>query len=172
MLTPLAEVLTRLIMEFAQTAFAVKDVLIEKETFKELARYFERIRPILKEMSEKNVKDTPEKTMQQALISLEGQIKKARSLISMCTSKSRIYLLVNCRTVVKEIQDITREIGRCLSLIPMATLGLSIETLENTAQLQRDMQQVQFKAAVAEEAIMEKIETGILANCTSCGCSC
>ncbi len=107
MLTPLAEVLTRLIMEFAQTAFAVKDVLIEKETFKELARYLERIRPILKEMSEKNVKDTPEKTMQQALVSLEGQIKKARSLISMCTSKSRIYLLVNCRMVVKEIQDIT-----------------------------------------------------------------
>ncbi|KAH8951118.1 hypothetical protein BDL97_09G009800 [Sphagnum fallax] len=161
MLTPLAEVLTRLIMEFAQTAFAVKDVLIEKETFKELARYLERIRPILKEMSEKNVKDTPEKTMQQGLVSLEGQIKKARSLISMCTSKSRIYLLVNCRMVVKEIQDITREIGQCLSSIPMATLGLSIETLANTAQLQRDMQQVQFKAAVAEEAIMEKIETGI-----------
>lgn len=158
-LAPVSEVLARLLVEAAQTVLAAKDVLIEKESFTELSRYLQKIDPILRELMNENVSDT--RAMREALAELEEQMQKAQDLIKKCSSRSRFYLLVNCRKFVKEIQDITREIGRCLSLIPMANLEIGVETRAKTAKLYNDMQRAQFKAAVAEEAIIEQIDSGV-----------
>lgn len=158
-LAPVSEVLSRVLVQAFNTAAAAKDVLIDRSSFHELSKYLERIVPVLKELQAKNVRDTP--PMRLALDSLEREIRSADELISECSTKSRIYLLYNCRSIVKRLEEITQEIGRCIGLIPMATLDVSMETREKTAQLYKDMQTVEFKAAVAEEEILDKIDIGI-----------
>eukprot|EP01018_Ginkgo_biloba_P030131 Gb_11376 [translate_table: standard] len=161
-LAPVSELLSRLLVQVAEAVLAAKDVLIEKESFSELARYLEKFRPILKELRDKNVRDTP--PMRVAVESLERELKAAKELINTCTFKSRFYLLMNCRAVVKQIQDITNEIGRCLSLIPIATLDISVDIREKTVVLQKVMLNAQFKAAVKEEEIVDKINSGVKAR--------
>ncbi|GLJ30952.1 hypothetical protein SUGI_0617450 [Cryptomeria japonica] len=158
-LAPVSELLSRLLVQVAETALAAKDVLIEKESFSELAKYLEKFRPILKELRDKNTRDTP--PIRVSVESLERELKLAKELISTCSSKSRFYLLINCRTFVKQIQDITNEIGRCLSLIPIATLDISMDIREKTIALQKAMVNAQFKAAVKEEEIIDKINSGV-----------
>lgn len=158
-LAPISEVLARLLVQAAKTVLAAKDVLIERESFTELSRYLERLRPILGELSEKSVQDTP--AMRTALESIEQQLQMAKQLMANCSGKSRFYLLMQCRTIVKQIQDVTQELGRCLSLIPMATLDVSIETRLETEKLMKVMEEAHFKAAVAEEEIIDRIENGI-----------
>eukprot|EP00250_Pteridium_aquilinum_P004174 c14403_g2_i1 orf=320-3346(+) len=159
LLAPISEVLSRLLVELFTTAMAAKDVLIEQSNFNELSSYLERIAPVLRELQDKNVRDKP--PMRSALDSLEHVLKSARSLINECTTKSRINLLYNCRDIVKRLQDVTQEIGRCLSLIPMATLDISIDTRDKTVELFKLMQAVEFKAAVAEEEIIQKLDMGL-----------
>lgn len=158
-MSPVSEVLARLVVGVARTALAAKDVLIERDSFRGLSRYLEKIRPILGEMLDKKVSDSG--AMLEALLALEVQLRKAEELIHKCSTKSKFYLLVNCRTFVKEIQDVTREIGRCLSLIPLANLSLAVETRDRTTKLYTDMQRAQFKATVAEETIIDQIDNGI-----------
>lgn len=159
LLAPISEVLSRVLVQLFTTAMAAKDVLIERSNFNELSRYLERIAPVLRELQDKNVRDKP--PMRLALESLEREIKSAHELINECTSKSRISLLYNCRDIVKRLQDVTQEIGRCLSLIPMATLDISMDTRDKTVELYKLMQSVEFKAAVAEEEIIEKLDMGL-----------
>ncbi|KAJ7535631.1 hypothetical protein O6H91_12G041200 [Diphasiastrum complanatum] len=158
-LAPVSEVLARILVLITETVLAAKDVLIEKESFTELANYLQKIRPILAELQDRNVRDTS--SMRLALESLDREMKTAQELIKTCSTKSRIYLLINCRIFVKQVQDVTREIGRCLSLLPMASMNISAETRDTTEKLLEDMQNAQFVAAVTEEAIVQKIETGI-----------
>ncbi|KAI5077236.1 hypothetical protein GOP47_0007060 [Adiantum capillus-veneris] len=159
LLAPISEVVSRLLVQLFTTAVAAKDVLIEQSNFNELSRYLARIDPVLRELQEKNVRDTPPTRL--ALESLELEIKSAHELISECTNKSRISLLYNCRDVVKRLQDVTHEIGRCLSLIPIATLDISLDTRDKTVELYGLMQKVEFKAAVAEEEIIAKLDVGM-----------
>ncbi|EFJ37231.1 hypothetical protein SELMODRAFT_77081 [Selaginella moellendorffii] len=158
-LAPISEVLARLVVQVTDTAMAAKDVLIERESFSELGSYLEKILPVLRELHDKNVRDTP--PMRVSLESLEREMKKAQELIQLCGSKSRIYLLLHCRTLVKQVQDITHEIGRCLSLIPLASMNISVDSREVTSKLLVDMQSAQFRAAAADEELVEKIELGI-----------
>ncbi|KAL2650280.1 hypothetical protein R1flu_018408 [Riccia fluitans] len=158
-LVPISEVLARVLVQVAKTAVAAKDVLIERESFSELSNYLERLRPILGELSERNVNDSP--TMRTALEAIDQQLKVAKDLMNRCKQKSRFYLLMQCRSIVKQIQDITRELGRCISLLPLATLDVSLETCQETKELIEAMKEAHFHAAVAEEEIIEKIESGI-----------
>ena len=158
-LTPVSEILSRLIVQAYTTAMAAKEVLIEQSNFNELSGYLERLIPVLKELQEKNIRETP--PLRLALESFDCKIKEANELIHECTSKSRFYLLYNCRVIVKRLQDITIEIGRCVNLIPIATLDVSLETRDMTFDLQRHMQAVAFKAAEGKEEILEKLDIGM-----------
>ncbi|KAG6554543.1 hypothetical protein Mapa_003922 [Marchantia paleacea] len=158
-LAPISEVLARLLVQAAKTVLAAKDVLIERESFNELSSYLERLRPILGELSERSTNDTP--TMRTALEAIEQQLKVAKDLMANCSNKSKFYLLMRCRSIVKQIEEVTRELGRCISLLPMATLDVSLETRRETEELMKTMGEAQFHAAVAEEEIIDKIESGI-----------
>ncbi|KAF9602291.1 hypothetical protein IFM89_026408 [Coptis chinensis] len=92
---------------------------------------------------------------------LEDEIKKAKQLVDECSKRSRVYLLVNCRKIVKRLEDSTRKISKALLLIPLASLDLSYGIKEKMNNLCEDMLNAKFTTAMAEEGILEKIEMGI-----------
>ncbi|KAF5451774.1 hypothetical protein F2P56_026848 [Juglans regia] len=156
---PASEVLSQAVEGILEIVIAANDVLVKKDSFKELATYLERVVPILKELNRKNVSDS--ESLNNAVEILNRQIGAAKQLTLECSKRNRVYLLMNCRTVVKRLEDTVQEISRALSLLPLASLDLSSGINEEIGVLCDNMQRAEFKAAIAEEEILEKIESGI-----------
>lgn len=158
-LAPVSELITKVLVLVRDTIRAAKDVIYDQESLRELSKYLENIRPVLTELNNNNVRET--QTIRQSLGILERELKAAKNVIDTCSQKSKFYLLLNCRNIVKQLQDITREIGHALSLLPLSALDVSLVIRQKTDKLCKDMQNAEFKAAVAEEEIVDKIESGI-----------
>ncbi|XP_058738788.1 U-box domain-containing protein 43-like isoform X1 [Vicia villosa] len=156
---PASEAISQIIDLVSEFVCSVDNVLVKKDSFKELADYLQRIEPILRQLRKEKVSDS--ETFNHAIEILNREIKDAKKLVQECCKKSKVYLLVNCRTVVKRLKHNTGEISRALGLLPLATSGLSAGIVEEIKKLCDNMQEAEFKAAVSEEEILEKIEAGI-----------
>ncbi|KAF8379768.1 hypothetical protein HHK36_029217 [Tetracentron sinense] len=158
-LIPASEVISLTIEAMVETVNAAKDVLIEKESFGELSTYMEKIISILKELTRKNISNS--ESLNNAVEILNREIKVAKKLVLECSKRNKVYLLINCRRIVKHLEDTTKEISRALELVRLASLSLSIGLNEEISKLCDNMLTAEFRAAVAEEEILEKIESGI-----------
>ncbi|XP_049403744.1 U-box domain-containing protein 44-like [Solanum stenotomum] len=156
---PFADLLSSTMECILEIVLTSKNVFIERKSFEELSAYLNRIVPFLKEINRKNITDsTPWENVIQIL---NQQTVEARHLILECSKKNKVYLLMNCRLYAKRIQNITREISRALSCIPLASLDISSGIKEEIVQVIDSMRTAEFKTAIAEEEILEKIDSGI-----------
>ncbi|KAL2511254.1 U-box domain-containing protein 15 [Abeliophyllum distichum] len=158
-LGPLMELLSQTIEAIIEVAITSKNVLIKKKSFAELSSYLERIIPLLRELNRKEISDS--EGLENFLEILHQQTKVAKQLIGDCRERNRFYLFVNSRSIAKRIEDITREITHAMSCIPLASLDISMGIREDIDQLVNNMRNAEFRAAIAEEEILEKIELGI-----------
>lgn len=154
-----SEAISQIIDTVCEIVYSAGGVLVNKDSFKELAAYLQRIAPILKQLSKEKVSDS--ETFNYAIEVLDREIKDGKKLVQECSKKSKVYLLVNCRTVFKRLKHNTSEISRALGLLPLATSGLSAGIIEEIKRLCDNMQAADFKAAISEEEILEKIESAI-----------
>lgn len=154
-----SEAISQIIDTVSEIVSSAGGVLVNKDSFKELAAYLQRIAPILKQLSKEKVSDS--ETFNYAIEVLDREIKDGKKLVQECSKKSKVYLLVNCRTVFKRLKHNTSEISRALGLLPLATSGLSAGIIEEIKRLCDNMQAADFKAAISEEEILEKIESAI-----------
>nr|XP_043626531.1 U-box domain-containing protein 44-like [Erigeron canadensis] len=152
-----AEFISQTIELFTEVAAETKNVFVDKESFSSLASYMNRIVPLLKELNKRDISDA-EKSFVEIL---NQQVKAAKQLTTECSQKNRVYLLIRCRSITKRIGEITKEISRALSLIPLSQLGISASLMQEVDQLCESMQTVEFKTAIADETILEKIESAI-----------
>ncbi|XP_015577365.1 U-box domain-containing protein 24 [Ricinus communis] len=156
---PAAEFLSQVVEGMIEITYAANNVLIKKENFKELTIYMDRIIPILKELNKKDMGHS--EGLSKAIEILNREVKAAKQLTVDCTKRNKVYLLMNCRTIAKNLEDITREMSRALDILPLASLGLSSGIIEEVVKLSDSMQRAEFRAAKTEEEILEKIETAI-----------
>ncbi|KAK9140104.1 hypothetical protein Scep_009785 [Stephania cephalantha] len=159
-LLPIGTFLALLTGQVIKTAVAAKDVLIEKESFKALSKYLLDIKPILEELQRSGLNDS--QAARQALESLEKDIKKASDLVEKYKNRSRFYLLVKCRHIVKEAQDATRNIGRSLATLSLASTEVLAEISEQVTRLHNEMQRAEFEASQTQVQIVEKLDEGLL----------
>ncbi|KAD4982761.1 hypothetical protein R6Q59_002388 [Mikania micrantha] len=152
-----SELISQTVELFVEVAIEAKNVFVEKESFATLASYLDRIVPLLKELNRSDISNAENKFLE----ILNQQVKAAKQLIAECSQKNRVYLLINSRSINKRIEKITRELSRALSLIPFSQLGFSASMKQDLGQLCDTMQSVEFKTAIADEVILEKIESGI-----------
>ncbi|KAH1130214.1 hypothetical protein J1N35_001592 [Gossypium stocksii] len=156
---PASEILSQTVEAILEIVVSANDVLFKKDSFKKLASYLERIVPVLKELKGKCISNS--ESLNNAIQILNREIKAAKQLTVECSTKSKVYLLMNSRGIVRRLEGTMREISRGLSLLPLATLELSSAIVVEIGNLCDSMQKAEFKAAITEEEILEKIETGI-----------
>ncbi|KAF8412083.1 hypothetical protein HHK36_000037 [Tetracentron sinense] len=158
-LTPVSELLSQSVQAITETVNVARDVLIEKDSFSQLSTYLERILPLLKVLMKKNTSNS--ESFNSAVQILSREIKVAKQLALECSKRNKVYLLINCQKIVKHLEHTTREIGRALRFIPLGSLDLSYGIDKEISKLCNNMLTAEFSAAVAEEEILEKIESGI-----------
>ncbi|CAK9137215.1 unnamed protein product [Ilex paraguariensis] len=156
--SPLVDLAADAVSQIVDVVLATENVLIEKGSFAQLASYLGRIIPLLKEFNRQNINS---QGLNNVIDILNRELKVAKQLIMDCSKRNKVYLLVNCRSIAKRVEDTTREISRALSLIPFASLDISSGIIEDISQLCESMRTAEFKTAIVEEEILEKIESGI-----------
>ncbi|KAF6153681.1 hypothetical protein GIB67_000914 [Kingdonia uniflora] len=149
--------LVQMIYEIGRTA---SDVLFEEKSVSKLSDYLQRIVPVLKEMIEKSNTQKWE-SLDIVIQILDREIRASKKLVMDCTKRNKVYLLVKCRKIARQAEGMTREISKALGLLSVASLELSIGINEEIERLCDDMMKAEFKATIAEERILERIESGI-----------
>ncbi|CAA2933267.1 U-box domain-containing 44-like [Olea europaea subsp. europaea] len=158
-LGPIMEVLSQTIEAIIEVSITSKNVLIKEKSFQELSSYLDRIIPLLRELNRKDISDS--KGLENFVEILYRETKVAKQLIGDCRERNRFYLFVNSRSIAKRIEEITKEITHAMSCIPLASIDISVATREDIDQLVNNMRNAEFRAALAEEEILGKIESGI-----------
>lgn len=161
--SPSVQTAMEFLSEIGQVIYEIimssKKFIIEKKSFAELSGYLEKLNPLLKELMRKNISDLD--SLNDIITILHREVKLAKQLIDECSKRNRVYLLLNTRSISKRLRDITREISHALSLLPLSSLDISSGTISNINELCEIMRKAEFKAALEEERILEKIELGI-----------
>lgn len=158
-LIPVGTILAVLTNQVIKTAHAAKDVLIEKESFKVLSKHLFDIEPVLKELQLQELNDSQAARL--ALESLEADVKKANNLVEKYKNRARFYLLVKCRYIVKEVQEVTRDIGRSLAALSLANTEVLSRISDQVNRLQNEMQRVEFEASNSQLQIVDKLNQGL-----------
>lgn len=156
---PVSELLSQTVLAMFDTVKAAKEVLIHKENFKVFSTFLERTSSILKELSKQNIEHS--EGLVNALKILNREVEVAKHLALDCRKGNRVYLLVNCRRIVKALESSTKDIGRALGLLSLPSLDVSLRINNQMSNLCKNMLDAEYRAAAAEEEILEKIELGI-----------
>lgn len=154
-----SEGLTQTVEVIFEILGAANNVLVKKDSFKELASYLERIIPVLRELEKKDFDDS--ESLKNAIEILNREVRDAKKLMLECSKRNKVYLLMNCRAIVNRLENTSREISRALGLLPLSSLDLSSGIVNDIERLCNTMQSAEFRAAITEEEILEKIESGI-----------
>ncbi|KAF4399013.1 hypothetical protein G4B88_023607 [Cannabis sativa] len=156
---PVSELLSHIVLSLFDTAQLAKKVVFQKENFITFSTHLEKTATILKEISKQNLDHS--ESLKSALVILNRELKAAKQLIEDCRERHKLYLLLNCRKIVKCLDDSTKEISRALSLISLASLDVSLSINDRLSELCKSMLEAEYQAAVLEEEILGKIELGI-----------
>ena len=160
-LVPASELLSHIVIDMLETAQKAKEVIFQKQNFKTFSTYLERTSNILREFSNQSLDCAESSALKTALEILHREVKASQRLVAECRERNKVYLLVNCRKIIKRVETNTKEIGRALSLIPLASLAISASVNGRIIEICKDMSGAEYRANVAEEEILEKIELGI-----------
>lgn len=158
-LIPIGTILAVLTNQVIKTAQAAKNVVYEKESFKVLSKHLFDIELVLKELQLKKLNDS--QAVRLGLESLEADVEKANNLVEKYKNKARFYLLVKCRHIVNEVQEVTRDIGRSLASLSLATTEVLSEISDQVHRLQNEMQRVEFEASRSQLDILDKLNQGL-----------
>ncbi|XP_062120038.1 U-box domain-containing protein 43-like [Humulus lupulus] len=156
---PASELLTHIVLDLFETAQSAKKVLFQKDNFITFSTHLEKTAAILKELSKQNLDHS--ESLKSALTILNRELKAAKQLIEDCSKRNKLYLFFNCRKIVKQLDSSTKEISQALSLIPLASLDVSLSINDKLSELCKSMLEAEYQAAVVEEEILAKIELGI-----------
>ncbi|XP_047182072.1 U-box domain-containing protein 44-like [Vigna umbellata] len=130
--------LSELIVLADEVASLAKNSEIEVHIFSEFAMLVEKFSPIFNDLRDKNtVLDKP--PIRKSLESLENELRRAKAL-----TKSS-----NLRQPIKQIEDITHDIGRSFGLLLVASLEISVDFREKIGTLQRQLMNVRFDGSLS-----------------------
>ncbi|PON40172.1 Coatomer beta subunit [Parasponia andersonii] len=156
---PIGAILGVLLNQVIKTAHAAKDVVFEKESFKVLSKHLFDIEPVLKELQLQELNES--QAARQALESLEADVKKASNLVEKYKNRARFYLLVKCRHIVKEVQEVTRDIGKSLSSLSLSNTEVLSRISDQVNRLHNEMQRVEFETSHSHLQIVDKLDQGL-----------
>ncbi|CAJ1959033.1 unnamed protein product [Sphenostylis stenocarpa] len=130
--------LSELIVLADEVASLAKNSEFEVHIFAEFAMLVEKFPSIFNDLRDKNtVLDKP--PIRKSLESLENELRRAKAL-----TKSS-----NLRQPIKQIEDITHDIGRSFGLLLVASLEVSVDFREKIGTLQRQLMNVRFDSSLS-----------------------
>ncbi|KAM7467663.1 hypothetical protein LguiB_015225 [Lonicera macranthoides] len=158
-LSQASEVLSDTIIATLEAVHSAKAALIQKENFKKFSAYLERITLALKELPKFDINNS--EIFKNAIEILNMHITVAKQLAFECSTRNKIYLLLNSRKIVKRLERSAKDISRALGLVPLSSLNVSLNLTDEISKICKSMLDAEYRVDILEEEILEKIEVGI-----------
>ncbi|KAJ7531673.1 hypothetical protein O6H91_14G053800 [Diphasiastrum complanatum] len=143
--------------KLSEVACSAREVPVERESFLQLAGFLEKMVPVVIELH-KGRDGSPHAI--DLLETLRRDVDETDELVDLCTSKSRMYLLMHCRAVVKKLESVTHSMGRSLSMVSLSSVQGREDTKDLVDILSSQMQEVQYQVQDSEERIYRLLERG------------
>lgn len=128
------------------------DDVIPWETPRRFTVYAGRLHRIIVNLSRLPPEILYSPTVHTALKGISGDIVKAAETVSVYRGRSKIYVLMNCRSLCCSLQDRTVGIGGWLALLETGLSGFP-DVRKKVSDLSRDMKQAQFTVTENEESV-------------------
>lgn len=154
-----SEVLSDTIIATLEAVHSAKAALIQKENFKKFSAYLERITLALKELPKFDINNS--EIFKNAIEILNMHITVAKQLAFECSTRNKIYLLLNSQKIVKRLERSTKEISRALGLVPLSSLNVPLNLNDEISKICSSMLDAEYRVDILENEILEKIEVGI-----------
>jgi hypothetical protein len=152
---PMAESATQFLVDkLAEAVRAATKVIVEHDNFQVLADLLDSIKLVFIDLEDGGDVFQLEAPMR----ALEEDLEETQELISVCTNRSRIYLLLHCREISAQLEDVTRRMGRTLSSIPSSSLHGDDQLKALVDDLALEMQEVQFPYKDNEARLCQTLE--------------
>ncbi|KAM7472582.1 hypothetical protein LguiA_010765 [Lonicera macranthoides] len=129
-----------------------KDPQTQSETITEFSIFVEKLGPILVELKDNKFLDTP--TIRKAMESVEVELKRAKCLIKFPSDRS---------SPLKQIEDVTQNLGRSLGLVLFACHDVSVVGKEKIEALRKEMMNARFSTASSEtkSELVDDVDTDV-----------
>lgn len=157
-LVPASEVITEITRLIFETVEAANSVVVQKENFSKFSSFLEKIALVLKELSKSETSKS--NNLSPAFEDLKLEIEVIKQLALDCRNRNKIYLLLNCRRIVKYFESSTRDISRTLLLMTSEPMNVLPEITDQLKDLCKNMD-TEYEVSIEEEEVSEKIESGI-----------
>lgn len=154
---PTSTILSELISTTFETIDAAKSVHLQKENFNKLSSYLEKTASILQQLPISNSNDPG--TIKTAVNTLTKHVSEAKSLSLECTTRNKIYLLLNSKKIVTLLEKNTKDLASTLN--QFAFLSASGAGGQEIIKLSNVMFDTKYQTTPTEDGIIEKIEIGI-----------
>lgn len=142
-----------LLEQIFEISEAAKHVVVCHGCFSQLSSSLAKIRLLLHD-----VLDGHSSSVFIIIQALDTELKNAKELISICTDKSKFYLLLNCHTYAKCIQAILSSLASALLELTSDGVDLTLKSKNKIKLVCRDMQAMQIRVSAEEEDLVKKVE--------------
>lgn len=161
---PMAESATQFLVDkLAEAGRTANKVIVEQENFQLLADLLDSIKQIFIDLEEAGDVFQLEEPMR----ALEEDLDEMQELISCCTNRSRIYLLLHCREISHQLEELTHRMGSTLGSIPPSSLHGDDQLKVVVEEVTQDMKEAQFPYKDNEARLCQTLEpenNGILSD--------
>ncbi|XP_068647274.1 U-box domain-containing protein 44-like [Aristolochia californica] len=147
--------ISSLILEFEVNS---KDVMIDKESFRQFSKYILEIKVLLQALKPKNVHARTGSVLNASLQNLESKLRDTSEIIEKNISGSKVRLLLNCSYMLAEMEQSTKEIAEAVSFLDISNVDETLCLKSKIDKLVKEMSSMEFRTAAKTEAILLEVE--------------
>lgn len=145
-----------LLDQIYEVSEAAKHVVVCHGCFSQLSSSLGKIRLLLRDVLEAARVDSF--YLSSILRPLDTELKNAKELVTICTTKSKFYLCLNCHAYAKCIHAILSSLASILLDLASDNVDLTLKLKNKIKLLCRDVQAMQIRVSTEEEDLVKSAE--------------
>ncbi|KAL4273231.1 hypothetical protein GQ457_13G006240 [Hibiscus cannabinus] len=158
----LQELWSRVTLQTAELSKETRDVVIEKDSFREFSRSISELDVLLRALSVGKIEAARgSEFTKAALEKLHDQLRKARRIIKNYTSGSRFRFLLHSHSVLSQMQGLAKDITSTVSSLQLTNLDMALNLKSMNDEVIDKLNSMEFRVAVSTEMIASEIENSV-----------
>ncbi|XP_039026881.1 U-box domain-containing protein 44-like, partial [Hibiscus syriacus] len=158
----LQELWNRVALQTVELARETRDVMIEKDSFREFSRSISELDVLLGSLSVWKIEAARGSDFTKAALEkLSGLLRKACKIIDDYKSGSCLRFLLHSHSVLSQMQGLAKDIASTISSLQLANLDMALNLKSMNDEVIDKLNTMEFRVALATETIAAEIENSV-----------
>ncbi|TYG81675.1 hypothetical protein E1A91_D01G021200v1 [Gossypium mustelinum] len=158
----LQELWNRVTLQAVELAKETRDVVIEKDSFREFSRSITELDVLLKALNVRTIEAAMgTESTKVALEKLNDKLRRARKIIKNYKAGSRLRFLLHSHSVLTEMSGLAKDIATTISSFQLSNLDMALNLKSMNDEVIEKLNSMEFSVAAATEKIALEIENSV-----------